>query len=264
MTEKPLFSREDAQHIEQQARDLVGKKVKVTVGASGLMVTAHYVPPFGQKARDLLAKVLLICFSALAVHLTFQTTVLAAPAAFVSPYVYSLASLANLPTPESLMALVVSIVVGLGFVGLLMVLVFGVFDYRRCLSGRTLRVVFTPGEIIVPKLFGRAERYPRDTVTAIEQRPHEGGKDEEYRENFRLRKHGSSLVGSYYRKSFHIALRLDGYGRADLANVYGQQQAEAIHNALNFGSDVMQRLSRSPKLPSSPASGKSYEQRPGV
>ena len=81
-----------------------------------------------------------------------------------------------------------------------------------------------------------------------------------------LRQSKTSWTGRYYRKAFHVALRLGDYRRVDLADVYGERRAEALHNALNFAVDVIQRLPRKPSRQSNEdrTSSAAYGERPAV
>ena len=255
MTEQALFSTEDANRLEGQARELVGRWPKIQVLPDQLSVVADYVSPYARKVSDRLRLILMAGLVALTGYLAWKTPVLDPYAVLAYPHVVDHARSAT----EAIILAYLVPAVAIVLIGVLIILVVSsVFRARR------LHVAFMPEAICVQRRFKGFDRYPRSTRMSFEMRAHERAKDEESWEQRELRRNKTSWTGRYYRKAFHVALRLGDYRRVDLADVYGERKAEALHNALNFASDAIQRLSRQPKPQDPPAIDNSYGHRPGV
>ena len=258
MSEKTLFSPAEAERIEQQARELVGRWPKIKILPGQLSVVADYASPYARKVWDRLQLILLAGLVALAGYLAWKTTMLDPYASLAYPHVVGHARSAT----EAIILAYLVPAGGLVILGTVVILV-----VSRVFSHQRLHVAFMPEAICVQRRFRGFDRYPRSTRLTFEMRPHERAKDEESWEQRELRHSKTSWTGRYYRKAFHVALRLGDYRRIDLADVYGERQAEALHNALNFASDAMQRLSRRPEPKARPdrtVPDKGYGHRPAV
>lgn len=258
MSENALFSPADAKRIEQQSRELVGRWPKIQVLPGQLSVVADYASPYARKVWDRLQLILLAGLVALAGYLAWKTPVLDSYANLAYPHVVGYARSAT----EAIILAYLVPAGGLVILGTVIILV-----SSRVFSHQRLHVAFMPEAICVQRRFRGFDRYPRSTRMTFEMRPHERAKDEESWEQRELRQSKTSWTGRYYRKAFHVALRLGDYRRIDLADVYGERKAEALHNALNFAGDAVQRLSRQPKPPERhdhPVPDKSYGPRPAV
>ena len=258
MSEQALFSPADAERIEQQSRELVGHWPKIKVLPGQISVVADYASPYARKVWDRLQLILIAGLTALTGYLAWKTPVLDSYASLAYPHVVGHARSAT-------EAIILAYLVPAGglviFGSLIIIVVSRVFSHQR------LHVAFMPEAISVQRRFRGFDRYPRSTRMTFEMRPHERARDEESWEQRELRQSKTSWTGRYYRKAFHIALRLGDYRRIDLADVYGERKAEALHNALNFAGDAIQRLARQPKPPERhdhPVSDKSYGHRPAV
>ena len=262
MSEQTLFTREDAARIERQAQDLVGAWPTISVLPNQISVAAECISPYAQKISDRLILMLTAGLAALIGYLAWKTAFFDPYVALAYPYV---AARAETATEAMVYAYAVPIVILMLF-GLAAI---GCMYYGRFGLTRTLHVAFMPEAISVQRRFKGFDRYPSSTRMSFEMRPHERAKDEESWEQRELRQSKTSWTGRYYRKAFHIVLRLGDYRRVDLADVYGERKAEALHNALNFAVDVIQRLPRRTKSsPQSGADGRAssaaYGERPDV
>ena len=237
MSEQTLFSPAEAERIEQQARELVGKWPEISVMPEHLSVVADYTSPYARKVSDRLRLILIASLVALTGYLAWKTSLLDPYATLAYPHVAGYAT----TTTEAIILAYLIPAGGLVILGTVIILV-----VSRVFSHQRLHVAFTPEAIHVQRRFRGFDRYPRSTRMTFEMRPHERAKDEESWEQREFRRNKTSWTGRYYRKAFHVALRLSGYRRIDLADVYGERKAEALHNALNFASDVIQHLTRQP------------------
>ena len=259
MSEKTLFTPEDAERIERQARDLVGRWPTISVLPNQISVAAECVSPYAEKVSNRLILMLTAGLAALIGYLAWKTTVFDPYAALAYPYVAGRAETAT-------EAMIYAYLVPAGALMLLGSVAIGCMYYGRFGLTRTLHVAFMPEAISVQRRFRGFDRYPSTTRMSFEMRPHERAKDEESWEQRELRQSKTSWTGRYYRKAFHVALRLGDYRRVDLADVYGERKAEALHNALNFAVDVIQRLPRQPSRQSNEdrTSSAAYGERPAV
>ena len=238
MSEQTLFSPEEANRLEDQAKELVGRWPKIQVLPGQLSVVADYASPYARKVWDRLQLILLAGLVALAGYLAWKTSALDSYASLAYPHVVGYAR----STTEAVILAYLIPAGGLVILGtVIIVVVSRVFSHQR------LHVAFMPEAICVQRRFRGFDRYPSTTRMTFEMRPHERARDEESWEQRELRHSKTSWTGRYYRKAFHVALRLGDYRRIDLADVYGECKAEAVHNALNFASDAMQRRSRRPE-----------------
>ena len=258
MSEQTLFSPDEANRLEGQARELVGKWPEISVMPEQLSVVADYTSPYARKVSDRLRLILITGLVALTGYLAWKTSLLDPYATLAYPHVAGYA----VTTTE---AIILAYLVPSAFVVFIGVVI--VLGLTWAFSTRRLHVVFTPEAIHVQRRFRRFDRYARSTRMSFEMRPHERAKDEESWEHRELRRNKTSWTGRYYRKAFHVALRLSGYRRIDLADVYGERKAEALHNALNFASDVIQHLPRQPVQQADtaqPSPQHGYGERPAV
>ena len=95
MTEENLFSSADAERIEQQSRELVGRWPKIQVLPGQLSVVADYASPYARKVWGRLQLILLAGLTALTGYLAWKTPVLDSYASLAYPYVVGYARTAT-------------------------------------------------------------------------------------------------------------------------------------------------------------------------